>query len=86
MPDRGNPAPNFRERGNACGATPGNGLRVRRAAAELRRLTPTSEVQQVPPEQALAILGHMVADPEGKEIGRLVDVLVDRDRVSRRPR
>jgi hypothetical protein len=41
--------------------------------------TPTSEVQKVPPEQALAILGHMVADPDGKEIGRLVDVLVDRD-------
>jgi len=33
----------------------------------------------VPPEQALAILGHKVADPEGKDIGRLVDILVDRD-------
>ena len=41
--------------------------------------TPTSEVQKVPPEQALAVLGHMVADPEGKDIGRLVDVLVDRE-------
>jgi hypothetical protein len=41
--------------------------------------TPTGEVQQVPPEQALAILGHMVADPEGKDIGRLIDVLVDHD-------
>ena len=41
--------------------------------------TPTSEVQKVPPDQALAILGHMVADPDGKEIGRLVDVLVDRE-------
>ena len=38
--------------------------------------SPTSEVQHVPPDQALAILGHMVADPEGKDIGRLVDVLV----------
>ena len=38
---------------------------------------PASEVQNVPPERALAILGHMVADPDGKEIGRLVDILVD---------
>jgi hypothetical protein len=37
---------------------------------------PASEVQHVPPEQALAILGHKVADAEGKDIGRLVDVLV----------
>ena len=35
-----------------------------------------SEVQRVPPEQALAILGHKVADQDGKDIGRLVDVLV----------
>lgn len=34
------------------------------------------EVQHVPLDQALAILGHKVADPEGKDIGRLVDVLV----------
>jgi hypothetical protein len=40
---------------------------------------PPGEVQHVPPEQAVAILGHMVADPEGKDIGRLVDVLVDQD-------
>ena len=38
---------------------------------------PPGNVQQVPPEQAMAILGHKVADPEGKDIGRLVDVLVD---------
>ena len=37
---------------------------------------PAGEVQHVPIEQALAILGHTVADPEGKDIGRLVDVLV----------
>lgn len=36
-----------------------------------------SEVQHVPPEQALPILGHAVTDAEGKEIGHLVDVLVD---------
>ena len=40
---------------------------------------PAGEVQQVPPEQALAILGQKVADPEGKDIGQLVDVLIDRD-------
>jgi hypothetical protein len=38
---------------------------------------PASNVQRVPPEQAMAILGHTVADPEGKDVGRLVDVLVD---------
>ena len=36
-----------------------------------------SEVQHVPPEQALPVLGHAVADTEGKEIGHLIDVLVD---------
>jgi hypothetical protein len=39
----------------------------------------TNEVQHVPPEQALAILGHKVADEQGKDIGRLVDVLVGPD-------
>lgn len=37
---------------------------------------PADQVQRVPPEQAMAILGHTVADPQGKTIGRLVDVLV----------
>ena len=37
---------------------------------------PAGEVQQVPIDQALAILGQKVADPDGKDIGRLVDVLV----------
>ena len=36
-----------------------------------------SEVQRVPPEQAVPILGHAVTDTEGKEIGHLIDVLVD---------
>jgi hypothetical protein len=40
---------------------------------------PPGVVLHVPPEQALAILGHKVADPEGKDIGRLVDVLVGQD-------
>ena len=36
-----------------------------------------SEVQHVPPEQAVPILGHAVTDADGKEIGHLIDVLVD---------
>jgi hypothetical protein len=42
----------------------------------LSAAAPAGEVQQFPPDQALAILGHKVADAEGKDIGRLVDVLV----------
>jgi hypothetical protein len=34
-------------------------------------------VQSVPPQDAEAILGQRVIDPDGKDIGRLVDVLVD---------
>jgi PRC-barrel domain len=37
---------------------------------------PPSEVQQVPPEEAVAVLGHVVDGPDGKDIGRLVDILV----------
>lgn len=40
---------------------------------------PPGNVQRVPPEQALAILGHTVTDPTGRTIGRLVDVLVGND-------
>jgi len=38
---------------------------------------PQSAVQSVPAEEAEAILGQPVTDPDGKDIGRLVDVLVD---------
>jgi hypothetical protein len=38
---------------------------------------PQTAVQSVAPEDAEAILGQRVTDAEGKEIGRLVDVLVD---------
>ena len=40
---------------------------------------PVTEVQQVPPEEAVAILGHNVEGPEGKDIGRLVDILVGQE-------
>jgi hypothetical protein len=42
-----------------------------------------SEVQRVPPDQALAVLGHQVADQDGKDIGRLVDVVVSPEGVPR---
>jgi hypothetical protein len=38
---------------------------------------PLSAVQSVAPQDAEAILGQRVTDASGKEIGRLVDVLVD---------
>lgn len=38
---------------------------------------PKSSVQTVQPEEAEAILGRSVSGPDGKDIGRLVDVLVD---------
>jgi hypothetical protein len=38
---------------------------------------PQSKVQIVAPDVAEAILGQRVTDQDGKEIGRLVDILVD---------
>ncbi len=38
---------------------------------------PASSVQSVPPEMAEAILGREVTDLQGKDLGRLIDVLVD---------
>ena len=35
------------------------------------------QTEKVPPDQALAILGRNVETPDGKTIGRLIDVLVD---------
>ena len=76
-PDRGSPCPELpRERERVRPDSRGTifaciALLLMAAAPE----TPTSEVQKVPPEQALAVLGHMVADPEGKDIGRLFDIL-----------
>ena len=39
--------------------------------------SPQSAVQSVAPETAEAILGQRVVDGEGKDVGRLIDVLVD---------
>ena len=39
----------------------------------------TGEVQEVPPERAVAVLGQDVADAQGKVMGRLVDILIDAD-------
>lgn len=38
---------------------------------------PPSAVQSVAPDAAEAVLGQPVTDMQGKEIGRLVDVLID---------
>jgi hypothetical protein len=38
---------------------------------------PQSAVQSVAPEMAEAILGQQIRDQDGKEVGRLIDVLVD---------
>ncbi|HYZ22632.1 MAG TPA: PRC-barrel domain-containing protein [Rhodopila sp.] len=38
---------------------------------------PTSAVHKVLPEEAEAVLGQRVLDPNGKTIGRLIDVLVN---------
>jgi hypothetical protein len=35
------------------------------------------QVERVPTAEAIAVLGHLVEGPDGKTIGRLVDVLVD---------
>ena len=36
-------------------------------------------VKRVPPDQVIAVLGQTVTGPNGKPVGRLIDVLVDRD-------
>ena len=46
-------------------------------AAPLRPEAPPSVIQQVSPTEAEAILGRRVTDSDGKDVGRLVDVLVD---------
>ena len=38
---------------------------------------PAEHVKSVPPDQDIAVLGHAVSAPDGKTIGRLIDVLVD---------
>jgi hypothetical protein len=49
------------------------------AAADAPTTPPPGEIQNVPPDQALAILGEKVTDQDGKDMGRLVDVLVGQD-------
>lgn len=38
---------------------------------------PAGHVKSVPADQDIAILGHTVSAPDGKTIGRVIDVLVD---------
>jgi hypothetical protein len=46
-------------------------------AGKAEQVPPAGKVEHVPPEEALAVLGSPVTGPDGKEIGRLVDVLVN---------
>jgi hypothetical protein len=39
--------------------------------------SPSGQVENVPRDQALSILGRSISTPEGKTIGHLVDILVD---------
>jgi hypothetical protein len=43
------------------------------------KLPPTVALKQVAPEEAMPVLGYRVVGPNGKDIARLVDVLVDPD-------
>lgn len=47
------------------------------ATAASTTAPPPAEVQHVPAEEAVAVLGHRVTDTKGNDIGRLVDVIVD---------
>lgn len=40
---------------------------------------PAPKVVRVPPDEVVAILGQPIAGPDGKTIGRLIDVLVNED-------
>jgi len=43
----------------------------------LAQAPPPGQVEHVPPDQAVAVLGRPVTAPDGKTIGRLIDVLVN---------
>jgi hypothetical protein len=49
------------------------------AAEEPKKPPPASLVENVAPETAEAVLGQRVSGTDGKDIGRLVDILVDAD-------
>ncbi len=40
---------------------------------------PKPDTKIMPPEEAVPILGHMVDSADGKDVGRVIDVLVDQD-------
>ena len=43
------------------------------------KMPPSVALQPVAPEEALPVLGHIVVGPDGKEIARLINVLIDAD-------
>jgi hypothetical protein len=47
------------------------------AADEPAKLPVAAHTEQVPPERASGILGAAVTGPDGQDLGRIIDVLVD---------
>jgi hypothetical protein len=47
------------------------------AADEPAKPPPPAHTEQVPPERASGILGAAVTGPDGQDLGRIIDVLVD---------
>jgi hypothetical protein len=47
------------------------------AADEPAKLPAPAHTEQVPPERASGILGALVTGPDGHDLGRIIDVLVD---------
>lgn len=48
-------------------------------AGHAAALPPTVALHHVAPEEALPVLGHAIVGPDGKEIARLINVLIDAD-------
>jgi len=48
-------------------------------AATVSKLPPSVVLQTFTPQEAMPVLGHHVAEPDGKVVARLIDVLVDPD-------
>ena len=74
----------------AAGTTPGTTPGTAPGTSPAKPVTPAPPapaasvphplpVKRVPPDQVIAVLGQTVTGPDGKPVGRLIDVLVDRD-------
>jgi hypothetical protein len=47
------------------------------SGATVAKLPPSVVLQTFTPQEAMPVLGHSVAEPDGKVVARLIDVLVD---------